>query len=286
MTTSEYNKIARAGVSDGEMPSAPLFSVVTLVATKQNYDRMRASFAQHGFDATGTQYIAIDNTSGNAVDGYGALYSVVDRITGRYVVLTHDDVELVSDGFDTLKALVEDLEDADPHWMIAGNAGATDTLRLARHIDDPVLSERIGPQPVRVVSLDENFLVMPRTRLPFPSLELGGFHLFATDMCLQARARGGSAYVVPFLLHHHSSGAVDATYHAAAAAIESFWSARGVSGVVRTPSTFLFFGRKGTLLRPIVAAARLTRRGLRALSATFRTMLLSRRIPFETREQF
>lgn len=266
-------------------PSAPLFTVVTLVASQARYDRLRASFFTSGFDADRTEFVEIDNRTDNVTDGYGALYAVANRIRGRYVLLTHDDIELTHDGCDRLLDLLENLDTRDPHWMIAGNAGATERHRLVRHIDDPKLQERMGTDPVPVVSLDENFLVMPVDRLPFASLDLQGFHLFATDMCLQARARGGSAYVIPFLLHHHSSGQLDASYHVAARALEQTWSARGVSGLIRTPTTILFFGRSGAAVRPLVAAVRLTRRGLRALRAPFRTMLPSRRIPFETREQ-
>lgn len=227
------------------------FSVVTLVASDANYERMRKSFAKHGFGDDRAEFVAIDNRDGNQLDGYQSLRAVASSLRGRYVLLTHDDIELTGDGCDALLRVLDDLNKRDPHWMIAGNAGATafPKMSLCRHIDDPVLRCRLENGPQQVVSLDENFLVMPRARMPFASVDLNGFHLFGTDMCLQARSQGGTAYVIPFLLYHHSHGAISQEFLASAQRFENTWSARGLSGVIRTPSTLLFFGRVGAMMR-------------------------------------
>lgn len=250
-----------AHIDTGEGPrDAVIFSVVTLVASDAKYDRLRASFAAQGFDASNTQFIAIDNRMGNQADGYSALTHVAQDLAGRYVLLTHDDVELTGDGFAQLLDLVEDLDARDPTWMLAGNAGAAANLQLLRHIDDPNMRARLEGGPQEVASLDENFLVMPRARIPFPSIGIGGFHLFGTDMCLQAQSRGGRAYVVPFLLTHHSGGDLSPAFFAASERFEAAWSAKGKQGMLRTPSTYLYFGWQGRVLRLVHKGLRFAKR--------------------------
>lgn len=227
------------------------FSVVSVVASDDKYQRMLTSFAAHGFGPDRAEFLAIDNRSGNRMDGFQALRSVAPRLRGRYVLLTHDDIELIGDGADALFSQLAALDAEDAAWMIAGNAGgqAGRSAPLALHIQDPHGSYADLTKPVPVVSLDENFLVMPRARMPLPSVDLDGFHLFATDMCLQARSAGGRAYVIPFLLRHHSGGTASPAFLQARARMEAKWTALGLQGRIRTPSTMLYFGWHGALAR-------------------------------------
>ncbi len=228
------------------LPSEKEFSVVSLVATEERYERLLCSLLAKGFSDQNSEFLAIDNRNGNSFDGYSALRGVLPGLRGRYVLFTHDDIELISDGIDELRKLLEKLEALDPKWMIAGNAGGVfigsgDAHFL--HLDDPYGSFRLpGPDPVRVWGLDENFLVMPRHRMPLPSLDLSGFHLFATDMCLQARAAGGTSYVIPFLLRHHGKGLVDGAYPNAQEMLERKYSQLSVKGRIQTPAAALAFG--------------------------------------------
>jgi hypothetical protein len=225
------------------------FSIVTLVSSNSKYQRMRKSFERHGFTSGRSEFIAIDNREHNQLDGYQVLRTVAPKLRGRYIILAHDDIELTGEGFEELVGHLQNLDKSDPNWMVAGNAGGTPGLSLARHIDDPNGSYRIDGAAVPVNSLDENFLVMPRERIPFPSVDLVGFHLYGTDMCIQARARGGSAYVIPFLLKHHSAGPITAEYRNAARHIERVWADRRNFILIRTPTAMLYFGWIGTILR-------------------------------------
>jgi hypothetical protein len=165
------------------------------------------------------------------------------------VLFTHDDVELVSDGADELRACLRELDASCPGWMIAGNAGRRREGRVI-HIEDPHGSFRLADAaPVAVDALDENFLVMPRARLPLPSVDLEGFHLFGFDMCLQARFQGGGVYVVPFLLRHHSGGKVEDDFHRLARRMERKYTSLGLQGRAFGPTATLYFGVWGSALR-------------------------------------
>lgn len=235
------------------------FSVVSLVVNDDRYQRMLASFAAKGFSAANAEFFAIDNRGRNAFDGYSALRAVLPRLRGQHVLFTHDDIELTADGFAELSALVDRLEAIDPRWMIAGNAGGTVRPIGTRnahflHLDDPHGSFRLpSARPVRVDALDENFLVMPRHRMPLPSLDLAGFHLFAADMCLQARAAGGTCYAIPFLLFHHGSGLVDGAFPAAQRKLEDKYSRLGVRGRIQAPAIQMHFGYRARAIRQVAA---------------------------------
>ena len=225
------------------------FSVVTLVASDERYERLLSSFAAKGFGPENTEFVAIDNREGNRLDGYQALRAVIPGLRGRYILLTHDDIELLHDDATDLRDQIAALDALDPNWMIAGNAGGLRRQRVL-HIDDPVGHfELESKTPVPVEALDENFLVMPRIRAPLASLDLSGFHLFATDMCVQARMAGGNVYVIPFMLRHHSRGRIDALYLSSLNAIERKYSRLGISGRFTSPAGTCYFGMRGAAMK-------------------------------------
>ena len=184
------------------------FSFCTLVADEANYARFLASAHLRGFTKENSEFFALDNREENRFDGFNALRRVLPECSGRYVVFTHDDVEFTEDGAQDLKRVLEELTRTDPNWRLAGNAGAVIGGRgseVVVHITDPDHQGRVDA-PVRVQSLDENFFLMRRSS-PIPnSFDLEGFHLYASDLCLINEVLGGHAYVVPFMVTHHSGG--------------------------------------------------------------------------------
>lgn len=205
---------------------AVTFSVCTLVASQDKYDRMLRSFRAFGFTDTNSEFLAADNRAGNHFDGYTWMRRLYPECRGRYVIFCHDDVELVDDGYDDLVARLEGLSAEDAAWVLAGNAGAryrkvtvgpdgVATKPWSMTITDPNGTFRMRRPHVRVESLDENFIIMRREAFVGGSLDLGGFHFWGPDLCLVAEFLGGKAYAVNFHLRHHSRGKRDAGYRAA-----------------------------------------------------------------------
>lgn len=205
---------------DGPRAFSKTFSVCTILHRQENYDRLLRSFARLGFSAQNTEFLAFDNRDENRFDGFRFVRQGVSEAQGQYVVFCHDDIELVDLGFDDLKIRLEDLEKIDPVWSIAGVAGGqyrpqeAILANLAYHVSDRHGSDRQSQDvfPRRAETLDECFFVMPAIRAAVPSLDLAGFHFFATDLCLQAEILGGRAYVISFLLHHHGRGSRGLAY--------------------------------------------------------------------------
>ncbi|WP_149535608.1 acyl esterase [Siccirubricoccus phaeus] len=217
------------------------FSICTLVNDRAQHAAMVASFQAGGFGPKLAEFLALDTTEGQGCDAFQGIPRLLAAARGRYVVLCHQDVRLLSDGAAVLLARLAELDRLDPGWALAGNAGATPEGELAIRISDPYgEDQRRGRLPARAVSLDENFLVLRRAAPVGLSADLAGFHLYGADLCLQARLAGRSAWVIDFHLRHLSPGRKDASFHAAQTAFEAKYAAllAGLRGM-RTTCTQL-----------------------------------------------
>ena len=193
------------GQASAELPA---FSVCTLVTRRDEYAAMLINFREHGFDEDLCEYLWVDNTAGNVIDGYQAINIFLRKARGRHIIICHQDVLLLSAGADDLRLRLLELEAADPDWAICGNAGMTSEGRPAIRITDPHAPNQSsgGPFPRRVVSLDENFLVIKGAANLSASRDLRGFHHYAVDLCIIADVLGWTTYVIDFHLLHKSGG--------------------------------------------------------------------------------
>lgn len=221
------------------------FSICTLVTDADAYAALRAGFLAAGFDETAAEYLYLDNTMGNRWDAFAGIPLLLAAAQGRHVILCHQDVRLLADGARALAARLAELDRIAPCWAIAGNAGCTAEGGWRIRISDPHGEDRhLGPLPARVVSLDENFLVLRRDAPIGLSRDLAGFHLYGTDLCLQAALAGRSAWVIDFHLRHLSAGRVDAGFRAVQQRMEARYAAAfGAISRVPTPSTRLHIPR-------------------------------------------
>lgn len=198
------------------------FSVCSLVASQEKYDRLLASFRAKGFTPENSEFLAADNRHGNQFDGYDWQRRLYPECSGKYVIFCHDDVEMIDEGFDVLFARLEALTDHDPLWMLAGNAGgrhghaydpdAKYGSYLARSLQGKWRRFAIRRPFVRVESLDENFIIMRREMFVSGSVDLGGFHHYGPDLCMVAEILGGRSYVVDFTLKHYGTGDTGEAY--------------------------------------------------------------------------
>lgn len=194
------------------------FTICTLVVNVERYQTMLSSFRARGFSDKNSEFIAFDNTQGNIADGYTWLRRALIESRGKYVVFCHDDVELLSDGYAELMGCLERLDAQDDRWVMAGNAGhertwlRTYSSSLRAHLQMPDFRLFEGVVPCRVESLDENFFVVRRTNAVLGSLDLDGFHFYASDLALMTEIAGGRSYVIPFELLHKSFGNYDENF--------------------------------------------------------------------------
>src|SRR5262245_13534318 len=116
------------------------YSICSLVTDFVEYEGMRRSFEQRGFAAPRCEFLHIDNSRANRCDGYSGVNTFLRAAKGRYVIICHQDVELISDGIDELDARLDQLDALHPDWGLVGNAGGkhmADMHDMAMRISDP-----------------------------------------------------------------------------------------------------------------------------------------------------
>ena len=185
-----------------------IFSICSLVTDFNQYEFMRKSFEEKGFDVGSCEFLCVDNSIENQCDAYEAINHFLRTARGRYVILCHQDIILQDDDYSVLLKRIAEVESCDPAWGLLGNAGGRSFNEYSIRISDPhgTDTRRGGPFPARVMSLDENFIVVRAAANLAASRDIGGFHLYGTDLCLIAAILGYSAYVVDYHLQHLSGG--------------------------------------------------------------------------------
>lgn len=200
------------------------YTIATLVTDHAQYAAMRASLRAGGFGEEDCEYLYIDNSTANTACAYRGLNALLNEAGGVFVILCHQDIRLLEDQRADLDRRLAELDARDPDWALAGNAGGVAPGVLAIRITDPHgENQNTGSLPQRVVSLDENFIVVRRSaRIGF-SRDLEGFHFYGADICLNAAIAGYSAYVIDFHLAHLSAGHKSAAFARCEAAFRAKW---------------------------------------------------------------
>ena len=202
-------------VSAPERP-ALAYTFGTLVTSLDEYRAMVAAFVAKGFGTDDCEFLYVDNADGNRCDAFTAYNRFLQQARGRYVVLCHQDIEPLDDDRACLDARLDDLTRRDAHWGLCGNAGAKAdgglVFRLTHGRGDRL--DEGGPFPVRVISLDENFIVARREANLALSRDLSGFHWYGSDLCVVADVLGWNAWVIDFHLFHKSTGKLSDDFRA------------------------------------------------------------------------
>ncbi|MBS1532821.1 MAG: acyl esterase [Bacteroidetes bacterium] len=190
------------------------FSICTLVTDMTEYLEMRNSFVEEGFTPEACEYLFIDNISQNTFEAYAGLNRFLREAQGKYIVLCHQDILLKDHGIADLRARINELDNIDPNWGAIGNAGSVNIKYRSVHINQTTgKSNSEQYLPMRVQTLDENFILVKNGANLALSSDLEGFHFYGADICLVADVLGYSSYVIDFLLIHKSEGNDDEKYY-------------------------------------------------------------------------
>lgn len=126
------------------------------------------------------------------------------------VVFAHQDVYLPGTWVSDLESALNYLTDKDPNWGVLGVFGvASGSDRRVGYCYSTGLKKVLGQPftaPIRAESLDELLLVVRKSSGLRYDDSLPGFHLYGTDMCLQAKHRQLNSYIIPAFCIHNSIG--------------------------------------------------------------------------------
>ncbi|MFT4020746.1 MAG: glycosyltransferase family A protein [Acinetobacter sp.] len=177
---------------------------------------MVESAKRAGFDTDDVEFLYFDNKNSNQYDGYSGINRALREAKGEYLIFCHQDILFQYDSREDLENNLKQLEQQDANWAIAGNAGKNEKGDTYIRISDPHYTNlKEGTFPAQVMSLDENFLILNRKHnLSTSAKIMKGFHLYAIDLCQNAKLLGLKSYVIDFHLHHKSPGNVDQSYFA------------------------------------------------------------------------
>ena len=193
------------------------YTFCTLVTDFDEYQQMVSSAKNAGFDSDDVEFLYFNNQSGNHFDGYSGINRAFREAQGEYLIFCHQDILFHDDKRNVLDECLAELEKIDATWAVAGNAGKDFCSRFSARITDPKLQNiRIGNLPKKVMSLDENLMILNRKHnFSTSSQVLSGFHLYALDLCQNAYNLGLTCYVIDFHILHKSSGNLNQSYYKA-----------------------------------------------------------------------
>lgn len=241
----------RPGSPEPLEPRASGFDVYTFVTDDEQYEELRSSLAAAGLEPPLARFVALqDRRSPAGSDPYELIARIGADRDRRHAILVHQDVRFDQGaGVEELVAVLEQLDALDPRWVVAGNAGGTARLGFVRRLRDPHGGSSDDSLPARVVSLDENLLIFNPAREPRCSPELGGFHFYGTDVCLNALKDGGTAYVIDFPVTHLSAGRRGPDYEEARERFTEVWQRRFLLALVCAPTEIFFLSRSALVRR-------------------------------------
>jgi hypothetical protein len=222
----------------------PRFSICSIVNRPAQYAEMVESFRSGGFTAAaGCEFLYLDNSTQNRHESYEGYNFFLQIARGEYIILCHQDVFLIEDGYDRLNEVIEELNSIDPDWALFGNSGGFWPGGKAIRIRDKVgyNQSRGGPFPQRCHSLDENFIVVRANANLALSRDIKGFHLYGTDLCLVAATLGLHSYVADFFLYHAGEARMDPTYYQIRLSMIRKYSRLSKIRMIRTPCMDMIF---------------------------------------------
>jgi len=190
-----------------------VFSFGSLVTNLEEYQGMVNSAKAAGFSDDCCEYLYLDNTSENRFDGFSGFNHLLKQANAKYLIFCHQDILFTDSDKNDLLNKIKEIERLDPHWGLLGNAGYTEFCHKAIRITDKNFDNiNFGKLPQKVVSLDENFIVLNRSANIVASANMEGFHLYGIDICLNAKNFGYASYVIDFHLTHNGVGNMSKSY--------------------------------------------------------------------------
>lgn len=176
---------------------------IVFVCASNNPQILNSNLMRSPAIASGEYPLVVVENAPSAAQAYN---TGLDRSAADIVVFLHHDVYLPLGWETLLRQRIAEVESIDPDWALLGAFG----IAMDSRGYGPVWSSSINfiaglmpLSPVPVQSFDELLIVMRRgAGLRFDE-EMGGWHMYGTDIVCQARAKGLGAYSVALPLIHN-----------------------------------------------------------------------------------
>lgn len=138
-----------------------------------------------------------------------AFNAAIEKAKSDVLVFVHQDVFLPKGWLDQLQCALKELEAKDPKWAVAGVWGGKQAGEFTGHLYCAGLAKVLGQPnkgPVEVNSLDEVLLILRKSSGVRFDERLEGYHMYGTDICLEAKTRGLKSYAISAFCVHNTNG--------------------------------------------------------------------------------
>ena len=140
-----------------------------------------------------------------------AYNDAIDKSRNDIIVFLHQDMILPDAWLEQLENALNVLESEDPDWGVLGCFGKTQNKEGRGYVYQSGIGIIGAPfeRPSRIQTLDEIVLILRKSSPLRFDETLPHFHLYGTDLCMQAEAMGRNNYAIPaFCIHNSSQGFV------------------------------------------------------------------------------
>lgn len=171
-----------------------------------NNDDVLSSCLLSSLDVSTAQDVILQRGFADASVAYN---SGIDRSNGDILVFAHQDVYLPEGWIRRVESAIDSLALSDPNWGVLGVWGVAASQQRAGHLYCAGLRTTLGEcfdgaREVRV--LDEVVLIVRKSSgLRFDE-RLRGFHMYGSDLCLEAARLGMRSYAISALCIHNTNG--------------------------------------------------------------------------------
>jgi glycosyl transferase family 2 len=149
--------------------------------------------------------VILQRNYSSAADAYNA---AIEKANTDFLVFVHQDVYLPEGWIDSVQNAVESLSKKDSNWGVLGIWGTVD------YSEQPVgylywTGDLGWEEPFEgakeVTTLDEAVLIMRKSSGITFDPQLPSYHLYATDICMEARCRGKKCYSISAFCIHNTN---------------------------------------------------------------------------------
>lgn len=204
-----------------------MISSISIASAVNNEDILKSCLARSPDISSG--HVQLSTHQGYSSAGC-ALNAGIDASNSAVIVLAHQDVYLPRGWIDELCRQIDALNRNEPKWAVLGVIGIRVTGEVVGRVWSTGLRRVVGKRiaaPTEVVSIDECLIVLRRSSGLRFDPHLPNWHLYATDIILEARKRGYSAFVVdaPVIHNSRATQTLRGGYTAAYAYMKRKWKA-------------------------------------------------------------
>jgi len=167
-----------------------------------------------------------------------ALNKSLEKAKGEIIVFCHQDIIFPSWWTKQLLSQINIVGGLCDKWGVLGLAGCAFDGTSSGHVIDKWGHLYSSPLPIEVQSLDELCIVIRKeSGLRFDE-DIGGFHFYAADLCLEALCKGLKNFAIDACVKHLGKGLMGENFYFTQKRLSDKWKRRiAPIKVMRTPSS-------------------------------------------------